>query len=47
MTDYKKFKKPVKIFMGDNSMLVRLGIGSIDVDVYIESEQNAVTLTDV
>ena len=38
MTKYKKFKKPVKIFMGDNSRVLGLGKGNIDVDVYTEAK---------
>ena len=47
MTEFKQFKRPVKTFVEDNSMLLGLGKGNIDVDVYLDSEQSTVTVTDV
>ena len=47
MTEFNQFKRRVKLFMGDNSMLPGLEKGNIDVDIYLDSEQSTVTLTDV
>ena len=47
MTGFQKFKKPVEIYMGDNSVLLAFGKGNMDIKVCVHSEQRTVKLTNV